>query len=190
MTNRSARAADAGETAAIAVAGVSATDASAPHWSTEIVDQALEHERAERARATHAAATAATFAALIQSGGGVVWIARLVAELESTAQVVNVKVGRSWLRTQRTLSGSVSLAADTAYVLFAPAGFVPGDPGAQEATIRVVVQPPAAACWQTEESYRVDLNAGGELVIDGRGPEAFAAFVCTPWLRTLSFNGR
>ncbi len=166
-----------------------AIEASAPHYAVDLADQVLARDRTEREHDADAAARASTLAALLRSGGEV-WGDRLEAELSSIAATINARIGRPWLTMRRPRPGSLSLStAESAYILFAP-GFVDVNPESRTADLRVVVQPDASAGWRTTQTYRVDLSDAGALVIDGRGPETFAEFCCTPWLKTLQLGGR
>ena len=150
------------------------------HWAMAVTNRARPVERP----ATHA-----QDAALVRSDG-LIWVARLEAELECIAAAVNMRVGRRMLTTGRTISGSVSLQAETsAYVLFV-FGFVHDDPEARTPDLEVIVQPDSRCGWRSRMPYLVAVH-DGKLAIRGiGGPEAFASFVCEPWLRTLAFGGR
>ena len=178
----------AGAARATPARAVDAVGAPASHWAADLADQALERARVRGEQEAAVSAADAALAAVLRSSG-LAYVDRLEAALASIADVVNARVGRRLLRTGRTFTGSVSLRADTgAYVACALMRLVQPD-AAQPVDVEVVVQPDADPGWRTMTPYAVTVQDGA-LVIDGHGPEALAAFVTAPFLRTLRLGGR
>jgi hypothetical protein len=160
----------------------------APHWATTVVTEKVARERATHEAQLAQADVRARIATLVKTSGAS-WMLRLSHELRRVAAAVDASVGHPVLdvRINATTFAVVTLTQDGAFVLFVPR---PVELEAADLADLVVRVNSPAERLRTEVAYAFSLGAEGELVIEGRSPEAFARFVCERWVQTLPLELR
>jgi hypothetical protein len=151
-----------------------------------ILERAAETEREGRAGEVR---DTAIRAAVVSDGAA--WMQRLTAALDDVTAVVNARVGRRIVATNRTPIGAVSLvaiaSAGSAYLHIMPLLETPTDtdPGVVVFTSTERGRSERPFTFDLDEDGELRMRAGAELLT----PEGFVRHIAESWLSTLSFSG-